>query len=181
MEASNFTFFLLNLQKLLIFTRSNLSKLNLEVLMSVLLLNIEVLLREEAIDLKLFQNEIINCLPEGSIEKDVVQNLFVYNYQGTRTNFKEVENYVVFIYEVLNQVCFAIRDSNFERSYLLIDAVHCLPQMLIEFKKWDRKSFWYSFIKISPPLFDEEFLGKWEIYFIPKGTKWGKLKKLLNL
>ncbi|GGD56788.1 hypothetical protein [Paenibacillus nasutitermitis] len=152
--------FLLILNKLLIISRYKinetnvLSTLNLIQKKSVHLMNG----REEAIE-QLIEEAL---LIDGKIILDIEnQYSSSYNEILSETQCNTIFQYLQLINVVIEEIKALILLNKYQRAFELVDAIHCLPEMLIQ-KNWNAREYWEVFIHPYREKWDSSFLFEME-------------------
>ncbi|NLE05803.1 MAG: hypothetical protein GX638_13525 [Crenarchaeota archaeon] len=127
-------------------------------------LNIEILNRIIAV-----LDESFPCSGENQIRKaistikDLDEELWYFVYtNNVYVNHALVKNQA--IYDILIKSCKAIKESieeeKFEKAYDLVDAVHCLPDIIADNHFKITESYWEIYIKPYRIKWDKRFLMK---------------------
>jgi hypothetical protein len=110
-----------------------------------------------------FKDDILNI---GSLDNDAKTFLkSALNFDTTSVNtdnVDEIRRYLPIISETISEICKQININNLNNAYDLIDAIHCLPEALLEKKVWNPKDYWDIYINAYRKKWNSQFLSNEE-------------------
>ena len=176
-KMNNLINFLIGTQRILIFVRSDIAKPINAIILKVILKFISSYLLLNTVDFESFKSEIISI---HDLDKDVLE--FLLNALSTNNiniktdNFIEINKYMYVMKDSIIEICTHIDQGNTDRAYDLVDAIHCLPEALLNKKQWNSKRYWETYINTYRRKWDETFLRDKEKELVKSGF-WSFLSK----
>lgn len=181
MEQNNklITNFLIKQKNIFMIIRSEIKKPYNSEMLKITQKYVEVSMFDRFSELPSYSNEILQI----ELPIDIRQTLdYLLNEEDElmSNNISEIKKYLPIIFETVSQAHNLLNDCNYERAYDLIDSIHCLPEALIDVKKWNARSFWKNYIDGYRKKWDKTFLLDVEKNISNKGF-WRKLKRFKYL
>jgi hypothetical protein len=159
-EIMDVTLFMSGLNRILAYVLYRIPKINVIPLLDLALNYINTIKDSNAFSFSAFKNDIasLNALDDSTRESisdllSITENLCI-----TTNNMSEIRKYAPVLYDSINEVCVLIDKASFDRAYDLVDAIHCLPEALLDKNKWDPKSYWKTYIGAYRRKWDKSFL-----------------------
>ncbi|MBP1988687.1 hypothetical protein [Paenibacillus eucommiae] len=171
MNSSDYDRFMMGMHVTFIFIRANIEELYCEKVIKIVIANIQLLLMNNQINYQCFCEEVLAEIHDIET-KQYLDKAFCSNEASIGIKYEVVKLYIEFIKESLVLAIEELHMNNKPNAYHIVDAVHFLPQVLVEKDNWNKTSFWNTHIKGSEYKWDEQFLAKWEKQFLqPKSLK----------
>lgn len=150
----NISYFLGSLYQILVLVRFKIS----EQYSFIILKTIQKLLNN-TLDYELLKNNILKIEELDEYSRDYLNNVLNTIEKNKNINNKnEIDKYIPILRESINTVIYFLEKGQIERAYDLIDAIHCLPIMLLEKKRWRPSGFWKNYINPYREKWDKDFL-----------------------
>ncbi len=121
-----------------------------------------VILKGDDYEVSDFKSRIKETVESSGVEdiKPLLTTLEVYDEhmkKGKVFSLQEANFYFNIIRELLPEMRILYKEKKFEQLYDLVDAIHCLPDALIN-PLWDSNSYWKTYIYPYRKKWDLEFL-----------------------
>lgn len=120
-----------------------------------------------AIEFDKFRDTIIKIVKNDAEMCEYLENaLKMNNIDVVTDNESEIFRYLPVISDSALEICNLLRDKKFDNAYDLIDAIHCLPEAIINKSQWSPKEFWEIYIHPYREKWDNNFLSRKELELI---------------
>lgn len=155
------------MHRVLLFVRINIYETYSSDLIKTMDYYTQMLIKDEQPKVMDFKSDILSRIPESGKELEFLSS-FNTQHQFSKFQLENVLKYLPFFSEILNLAQKELQLGNYEAAYQLVDAVHFFPQLLIEYKRWDKPNYWNTYITGIGYNWNEGFLQKWEHQFQTK-------------
>ncbi|MBP2000776.1 hypothetical protein J2Z69_001807 [Paenibacillus shirakamiensis] len=151
--------FLLIVNKLLILSRYKMSETNGEYILSIL-----NLIQRKSVQFMLGRREALDQLIEEALcleEKNMlnIEHQYPINSKGiiSINQRNRMYQYLQIVNLVIEEIKDLILLNKYQQAYDLIDAIHCLPEIIV-LQNWNERDYWKNFIY--------PYREKWDSYFL---------------
>lgn len=153
------TNFLIGINRIFVLTRFKIKEPYIIPLMNVILKFTINVMEEKTVSFITFSEEILNIKELDEYSKELlITALNTDSGPETTDNPNEMLKYLQIIIYSIHQIIDNLKTNNYEKSYDLVDTIHCLPEMLLNDKKWNPKGYWESFVIPYRLKWDKDFL-----------------------
>lgn len=135
--------------------------------------NIQKILDKNILDYEILKKKILNMKGLDEYSRDYLDNALNTIKERYTDNYEEINKYTPVIKEAVVAIVNFLKERQIERAYDLIDAIHCLPVMLLDKKGWRPNGFWRHYIN--------PYRAKWDKYFLVDQEKKIRKKRFLRL
>lgn len=154
---------LLGLHRIFVLMRSNIRNPNNNVILEKINNQMSDGIRNKVFDFELFKNSLLEIVKNDAEYNDFLMQALNIDCENQNTdNLDEIFKYLPVLSDMISEIMECINKEKYEIAFDLIDAVHCLPESLIEKSNWDSQSYWNHYVKPYREKWNNEFLNNRE-------------------
>lgn len=176
-KSANSACFLVSLQRILVFIRSQIKISFNEHLITIINNYLLELNNDYEINFLIFKGRILNLVEKENDFRDFFHGALELERSNFDTdNMDEINRYLPVIRDAVLELERCLKKSNYDRAYDLVDAIHGLPEAILNKKKWKARKYWKIYIKPYREKWDNDFLKGREKELFKKGI-WDYINK----
>lgn len=161
--------FLIGINRVFILIRFKINEAYVISILEVILEFAVQIMEKKSIKFTAFTEKLLNIKELDEYSKEFLLQSLKVDCKPKNTNeSNEVIKYLPIIIYTAGQIIDNLKINNYNKSYDLVDVIHCLPELLLK-KKWNPKDYWKTFIIPYRLKWDKDFLISMEKETIPKG------------
>lgn len=179
MSTTDYGCILEGMQEVLVLARANIKEPYVCDLLRIVDSYTCMILENREVQFEGFKEELLNSMPNCEKKQELVVSL-IRKDQLKVFQFEQVSKYLVFFGEVLSLTRKELQINNYENAYKLVDSVHFLPNILLDYINWNKKRYWKNFVLEIGYNWSGDFLQRWERHFKPESLRarvWKNLKR----